>query len=151
MSKNHSEDDAQNQSYNEFKKNAERKIREDNLKALEDEANYALFPAKDDHKLTPINELWKKGMEKKAATEGVREEVDSLSDDGRYDVTINFENLTPEVVGWIMGKMNSYIHMARFVDIVPNKEPRKGWRHVLEACDDPYIVIKDYPHPERTT
>ena len=151
MQQNRSEDDAQNQSYNEFKKNAERKVREDNLKAIEDEANHALFPAKDNHKLTPINELWKKGMEKKADAESVQEEVDSLSDDGRYDVTISFENLMPETVSWLMGKMNSYIHMARFVDIEPVKEPRKGWRHALEAYDESDEIYKDYPHPEGTT
>lgn len=121
----------------------DRKVREDNLKAIEDEANHALFPVKDNHKLTPIDELWKKGMEKKAAAESVQEEVDSLSDDGRYDVTISFENLSPEVVSWLMGKMNSYIHMARFVDIEPVTEPRKGWRHVLEAYDEPNIVFED--------
>ena len=120
----------------------DRKVREDNLKAIEDEANYALFPAKNDNKLTPINELWKKGMEKKAA-EDVQEEVDSLSDDGRYDVTISFENLSPEVVSWLMGKMNSYIHMARVVDIEPVTEARKGWRHALQAYDEPNIIFED--------
>lgn len=117
MGQNRSEDDAQKQSYNEFKKNAERKIWEDNLKALEDESKRSLFPVKDDNRIPPLDELWKKGMAKKADPEGVREEVDSLSDDGQYDVTIYFGNLTPEGVGWIMGKMNSYIHMARSIDI----------------------------------
>lgn len=70
-----------------------------------------------DRKIVPLDELWEKGMSKKADPEGVREEVDSLSDDGQYDVTIYFEDLTPEVVGWIMGKMNSYIHMARSINI----------------------------------
>lgn len=155
MSKNRSEDDAQNQSYNEFKKNAERKIREDNLKALEDEAKRPLFPAKDDlwkkdrahinQMLTPLDELWKKGMVKnvdakvlreEADPEGVREEVDSLSEEDRYDVTIYFDNLTPETVGWIMEKMSLYIHNARSVNIEPVKEFQKGWRHDLEAYDE---------------
>lgn len=128
MQKNRSEDDAQNESYNEFKKNSERKIWEDNLKALEDESKTPLFPGQDNdlwkkdrvkinEMVTPLDELWKKGMAKKADPESVREEVDSLSDDGQYDVTIYFGNLTPEGVGWIMGKMNSYIHMARSIDI----------------------------------
>lgn len=47
------------------------------------------------------------------------EEVDSLPEGGRYDVTISFENLTPEAVSWLVGNMNSYIHMARIVDIEP--------------------------------
>ena len=42
-----SEDDFESQSYKEFKKNMERKIREDNLKFLEDEAKRPLFPTKD--------------------------------------------------------------------------------------------------------
>lgn len=121
MQKNRSEDDAQNESYNEsyneFKKNSERKIWEDNLKALEDESKTPLFPGQDDNRIPPHDELWKKGMVKKADPESVREEVDSLSDDGQYDVTVYFGNLTPEGVGWIMGKMNSYIHMARSIDI----------------------------------
>lgn len=104
-----------------------------------------------DRKITPHNELWEKGMLKKPDPEGVREEVDSLSDDGRYDVTISYENLTPEVVGWIMGKMDSYIHMARSINIKPVEKPRKGWRHLLEAYDEPDEIFKDYPHPEGTT
>lgn len=119
MQKNRSEDDAQNESYNEFKKNSERKIWEDNLKALEDESKTPLFPAKDDNRIPPHDELWKKGMMKNIDGKVLREEVDSLSDDGQYDVTIYFGNLTPEGVGWIMGKMNSYIHMARTIDITP--------------------------------
>ena len=73
-----------------------------------------------------LNKLWKKGMVKNADPESVREEVDSLSDGGRYNVTISFENMSPEGVSWLMGNMNSYIHMARFVDIEPTEEPRKG-------------------------
>lgn len=142
MQQNRSEDDAQNQSYNEFKKNAERKVREENLKAIEDEAKRSLFPV-EDNKLTPINELWKKGMEKKADRERIQEEVDSLSEDDRYDVTIYFDNLTPETVGWIMEKMTSYIHNARSINIEPVKEPQKGWRHALEAYDEPNVVFED--------
>ena len=63
--------------------------------------------------------LWKKRMLENANRESVQEEVDNLSDGGRYNVTISFENMTPEVVSWLMGNMNSYIHMARFVDIEP--------------------------------
>lgn len=66
-----------------------------------------------------LTHLWEKGMAKKADRKSVQEEVDNLSDGGRYNVTVYFENMTPEVVSWLMGNMNSYIHMARFVDIDP--------------------------------
>lgn len=104
------EDDAQKQSYNEFKKNMERKVREDNLKAIEDEMKRPLFP-------NTFTDLWKKGMAKNANPEDVREEVDSLPDGGLYNVSIRFENMTPEVVSWLMGSMDSYIRMAREIKI----------------------------------
>ena len=122
MHKIRPEDDIQSQSYMEFKENMERKIREDNLKAIEDEMNRPLFPKKDSPQPTTLGDLWKKGMAKKADPEDIQEEVDSLSEGGRYNVTISFENLTPEVVSWLMGNMNSYIHMARHIDIEPTKD-----------------------------
>ena len=70
--------------------------------------------------------LWKKEALKNADPESIREEVDSLPEGGRYNVTISFENKSSEVVSWLLGSMNSYIHMARFVDIEPTEEPRKG-------------------------
>lgn len=87
--------------------------------------------------------LWKKRMLENANRESVQEEVDSLSDGGRYNVTISFENMTPEVVSWLMGNMNSYIHMARFVDIEPVKETRKGLHHTFEAYDETNAVSED--------
>ena len=122
MHKIRPEDDIQSQSYMEFKENMERKIREDNLKAIEDEMNRPLFPKKDSPQPTTLGDLWKKGMAKKADPEDIQEEVDSLSEGGRYNVTISFENLTPEVVSWLMGNMKSYIHMARHIDIEPTKD-----------------------------
>ena len=73
MPKNYSVDDIHSLSYNEFKKNMERKVREDNLKAIEDEMKRPLFP-------NTFTDLWKKGMAKNANPEDVREEVDSLPD-----------------------------------------------------------------------
>ena len=143
MSQNRKENDAQSRSYKEFKKNAERKIWEDNLKALEDESKRSLFPAKDDHRIPPHDELWKKGMVKNIDGKVLREEDDSLSEDDLYNLTISFENLMPETVGWIMGRMNSYIHIASVVDIEPVTEARKGWRHLLEAYDEPNIGSED--------
>lgn len=112
-----SEDDFESQSYKEFMSNTARKIREDNLKAIEDEMNRPMFPKKDTPQPTTLGDLWKKGMAKKANPEDIQEDVENLSEDGRYNVTISFENLTPEVVSWLMGNMKSYIHMARHIDI----------------------------------
>lgn len=135
------EDDFQSHSYNEFKKNTERKVLEDNLKAIEDEAKRPLFHTKEKPHPTTLGDLWKKGMAKKADPEDIQEEVESLSEDGRYNVTISFENMTPEVVSWLMGNMKSYIHMARHIDIEPTKEPRKGWGHIPFGYDDPNGVF----------
>ena len=49
----------------------------------------------------------------------IKETVDALSDGVAYNVSITFENMSPEVVSWLMGNMNSYIHMARHISISP--------------------------------
>ena len=82
--------------------------------------------ANENRDLFKYRNLWKKEVLKNADRESVREEVESLPEGGRYNVTISFENKSPEVVSWLIGSMNSYIHMARFVDIEPTEESRKG-------------------------
>lgn len=69
MHKIRPEDDFESQSYKEFMENMERKVREDNLKAIEEEAKRPLFPTKDYPQQTSLSDLWKKGMAKKADPE----------------------------------------------------------------------------------